>query len=317
MGSRGTGWVASNYLVVTGGGSATATRTPTRTATTASGFPAGSTVRTTDSVNMRTGPGTSYNVIRVLSANTACSVISGPTSANGYQWYRLNCGSLGTGYVAGNYLTLVSAASIDLPTSTPLPGTPTLAATDAATTAPSETATEVVEVMPPTLETETPVPTEVTVLGPPPASPGIDIPVLETPTEILVSEPQLLPIARIQRSEGSSAGQVLVDGDASTVWTTDGTLIVPLAAFIADLDAPQYVSTVRWQVGGAGISGTMHVSVSTDNVNWTELSIDAIAAPGEWQELTVDSTVQYIRFVFVNDDGLQSVGGIAEIEVWP
>jgi hypothetical protein len=124
-------------------------------------------------------------------------------------------------------------------------------------------------------------------------------------------------VARIQRSEGSSAGQVLVDQDPGTVWTTDGSAVVPLAAFIADLDAPQHVSLIRWQVGPEGLAGTLHVSVSTDNENWTDLPIDTIASPGEWQEITVDANVQYIRFVFVNDDGLPVVGGIAEIEVWP
>ncbi len=138
-----------------------------------------------------------------------------------------------------------------------------------------------------------------------------------TATAVPVIEPEPIPIVRIQRSEGSSAGQVLVDQDPATVWTTDGSAVVPLAAFIADLDEPQYVSLVRWQVGPEGLAGTLHVSVSTDNENWTDLTIDNIASPGEWQELAVDMNVQYIRFVFVNDDGLPTVGGIAEIEIWP
>jgi hypothetical protein len=98
---------------------------------------------------------------------------------------------------------------------------------------------------------------------------------------------------------------------------TDGSSVVPLAAFIADLDAPQYVRVLRWQVGADGLAGTLHVSVSTDNENWTELTVDNIATSGEWQELSVDASVQYIRFVFVNDEGLPVVGGIAEIEAWP
>ena len=66
-----------------------------------------------------------------------------------------------------------------------------------------------------------------------------------------------------------------------------------------------------------GLAGTLYISVSTDNENWTDLPIDTIASPGEWQELPVDADVRYIRFVFVNDEGLAVVGGIAELKVWP
>jgi len=342
MGSKGTGWVAGNYLALVSGVTTTPTRTPTRTptvtqTTVSGGFPAGSTVRTTAGVNMRQGPGTGYSVITVLPQNTSCTVQSGPTPANGYQWYRLSCSGYGTGYVAGEYLSQVSASAVDTETSTSVPSTATTVPTvvetatetvvvispeaETETPFPTETATEEIVVMPPSVETETPVPPEATTeidLGPPPASPGIQEPeVLETPTDIPVTEPQPLTIARIQRSEGSSAGQVLVDHDAGTVWSTDGSAVVPLAAFIVDLDAPQYVSVVRWQVGAEGLAGTLYVSVSTDNENWTDLTFDSVAAPGEWQELAVAADVQYIRFVFVNDDGLPTAGGIAEVEVWP
>lgn len=338
MGSQGTGWVAGDYLAIVNGATASPTRTSTRTpthtpsrtpTTTSGGFPVGSTVRTTAGVNMRQGPGTGYSVITVLPINKSCTVLSGPVAGTGYQWYQLNCSGYGSGWVAGEYLTQVSASSVD--TATPIPATETIAATETVfatetaaateTVVVTETATEEIVVMPPVLETETPAPpdpTEEIDLGPPPASPGIEQPpVLETPTDIPVVEAQPLPIARIQRSEGSSPGQVLVDRDAATVWTTDGSAVVPLAAFIVDLDASRYVSVVRWQVGTEGLAGTLHVSVSTDNENWSELVIDNIASPGQWQELSVDASVQYIRFVFVNDDGLDAVGGIAEVEVWP
>ena len=47
------------------------------------------------------------------------------------------------------------------------------------------------------------------------------------------------------------------------------------------------------------------------------MPIDSIAPPGEWQHLAVDANVRYVRFVFVNDEGLVSIGGIAEVKVWP
>ena len=343
MGSLGTGWIASDYLALvsgpgatatptrtTGPATATRTRTATRTATTATGgFPVGSTVMVTEALNMRSGPSTVNPVIALLPAGTTCTVLAGPTAASGYQWYQLNCGSGRIGWAVSNWLSQVSAASVDQPSSipessatsaateaisseTPAPAetpTPTETAVPTEQQTPTQTAIEQAPTETPTLEAELPEP------SPTPSEAAVEPEV--TSTDVPILDPQPLPIARIQRSEGSSVGQVLVDRDSSTVWMSDGSTVVPLAAFIVDLDASQYVSLIRWQLGSDGLAGTLHVSVSTDNENWTDLTIDSVASPGEWQELFVDASVQYIRFVFVNDDGLPAVGGIAEIEVWP
>jgi uncharacterized protein YraI len=322
-GASGIGWVAGDFLAQVSPASVTPSRTPTRTPTTVpSGFPAGSTVRTTDALNMRSGPGTEFTVLHLLATGTACTVLAGPTAADGYQWYEVNCGANRIGWVAGEFLESVTAASIEEPsTAAETEATSPPDEQDATLTPTLEVAqsdTEVAE--PPATETATAEPTQTE----PPASPDVVIEntattVVEIPTEALPveTEPQPLPIARVQRSEGSSPAQALVDRDPSTVWTTDGAAIVPLAAFIADLDAVQYVSVIRWQSGAGGLSGTLHVSVSTDNETWTELPIDSLAAPGEWQELAVGTEVRYVRFVFVNDAGLPVVGGVAELEVWP
>jgi uncharacterized protein YraI len=343
MGSLGIGWIASDYLALvsgpgstatptrtTGPATATRTRTATPTATTTSGgFPVGSTVMVTEALNMRSGPSTGNPVIALLPAGTTCTVLAGPTTGSGYQWYQLNCGAGRVGWSVADWLSQVSAASVDQPSSIAQPST-TSAATAAVsgeTPAPAETPTPTDTAVPTEQQAPTPpsveeAPTDVSTmetelpeLSPSPTETDVEPEATSTVAPIL--EPQPLPIARIQRSEGSSTGQVLVDRDPSTVWMTDGSAVVPLAAFIADLDAPQYVSVLRWQAGAGGMAGTLHVSVSTDNENWTELTIDTVAAPGEWQELSVDASVQYIRFVFVNDEGLPAVGGIAEIEVWP
>jgi len=312
MPGYGIGWVASNYLAVTGGPVATATRT----ATVPSGFPTGSTVQTTAGLNMRSGPGTSAGVIAVLPSGTACTVLSGPTIANGYSWYRVDCGGYGIGYVAGEYLQQVSATSLP-PASviamSPATETPVATATVPATETPSETISAL-----PATETplETMEPQDIAAASPEAAAPtGTAEPREETVA--IATEPPSLPIVRVQRSDGSSQAQVLVDDDSSTVWTTDGSTVLPLAAFVVDLDSVHYVSSVSWLSGASGVSGTLHISVSTDHETWVDLSIDTIAPPGEWQQLTVDADVRYIRFVFVNDDGLNVIGGIAEVKVWP
>lgn len=54
-------------------------------------------------LNMRSGAGTSFSVVKVLAIGTIVEVLSGPTSANGYKWFQVNDGTT-TGYVAGLFL---------------------------------------------------------------------------------------------------------------------------------------------------------------------------------------------------------------------
>jgi mannosyl-glycoprotein endo-beta-N-acetylglucosaminidase len=58
---------------------------------------------TTTQLRLRTGPGTGYGTIATLPTGTRVTIISGPTFANTYSWYRVST-PYGTGYVAGDYL---------------------------------------------------------------------------------------------------------------------------------------------------------------------------------------------------------------------
>jgi uncharacterized protein YraI len=66
-------------------------------------FVPGETPHTTASLRLRTGPGTGYGTIAVLPPGTTVTIISGPTFANTYSWYRVSS-PYGTGYVAADYL---------------------------------------------------------------------------------------------------------------------------------------------------------------------------------------------------------------------
>ncbi len=70
-------------------------------------FVAGDTVRPSGALNLRTGPGSGYGVIRTMPAGTVCTVVSGPTLANGYSWYKLTT-PYGTGWAAGELLQKTS-----------------------------------------------------------------------------------------------------------------------------------------------------------------------------------------------------------------
>jgi murein DD-endopeptidase MepM/ murein hydrolase activator NlpD/uncharacterized protein YraI len=108
-GSSRIGWIAGSYLKAGSSVQPTSTPAPAKTSTktpttSPGGIQIGGSVRTTVKVNMRSGAGTSYGVQSVIASGTQCTVLGGPTAANGYQWYRLNCGSSRTGWVAGSYL---------------------------------------------------------------------------------------------------------------------------------------------------------------------------------------------------------------------
>lgn len=86
------GWVAGEFLSYAGGG----------------GIGIGDNVTvTTNNLNVRSGPGTSYAVIDSLNTGDQGVVLDGPSSANGYTWYEINYSFGGySGWVAGEYLVL-------------------------------------------------------------------------------------------------------------------------------------------------------------------------------------------------------------------
>ncbi|MFO8009661.1 MAG: hypothetical protein R6U89_02500 [Dehalococcoidia bacterium] len=85
----------------------------------ASGFNTGDTVKTTDLLNVRTGPGLSYDEISDpdYAANNWCApageegvVLAGPSYADGYTWYKIDFGpGLYTGWSSDHRLVKVEA----------------------------------------------------------------------------------------------------------------------------------------------------------------------------------------------------------------
>lgn len=69
-------------------------------------FQIGHTVRPTSALNLRTGAGTDNAVIGVYGPDTLADIIDGPSSANGYTWYRVELwDQAGTvGWFAGEFL---------------------------------------------------------------------------------------------------------------------------------------------------------------------------------------------------------------------
>ena len=94
-----TGWIIDDVLVVATG---------TTTTPAPSGYPAGTALRVTDAnVRLRSSASTSATIVAVLQAGHRLSVVSGPTSGSGYQWYRVTSATAGTGYIAADFVTRV------------------------------------------------------------------------------------------------------------------------------------------------------------------------------------------------------------------
>jgi uncharacterized protein YgiM (DUF1202 family) len=80
----------------------------------------GDSVITTSAVNFRIGPTTSAAIITLLPMGTTGTVLGGPTSANGYNWYQLQT-AYGIGWCAGSFLRKTASGGTTSPTPTRTP----------------------------------------------------------------------------------------------------------------------------------------------------------------------------------------------------
>lgn len=149
-------------------------------------------------------------------------------------------------------------------------------------------------------------------------APDAPAPAAEAASPGAVTEPAAAyQPARIKRTANSVSGEVLVDGDLATSWTTVPGAPPRMASFTVDLDEVETVAALRWISGEQGISGTLRIETSADGETWTGLAtVDAVEA-GTWQTMPVVSEIRYVRFVFVNTTAADWLGGVAEVELLP
>jgi len=90
-----TGWCVENWLV----------ETPDTSPPPSGGLPAGATVRVTvANLRLRAAASTSATVLAVLPVDHRLTVVSGPTTGSGYNWYRVTSATYGTGYVVADFI---------------------------------------------------------------------------------------------------------------------------------------------------------------------------------------------------------------------
>ncbi len=122
--SAGTGWAVQDWLTETSGGTTTSAPTTTTTTTTTPApgtgkFDIGDAVRVTERLNLRSTASTSGSVVAVLPVGTTGTVLAGPSTANGYTWWRIQT-NLGTGWAVQDWLTETSGGGT---TTAPPPST--------------------------------------------------------------------------------------------------------------------------------------------------------------------------------------------------
>ncbi len=100
--SGSAGYVAGSYLQrITATATPSRTRTPTATVV-------GTTVRyTTGNVNMRTGPGTGYRKVATIPKGTRINITGTPRRSGGIDWYPVILNGVGSGWMAGSFLTAI------------------------------------------------------------------------------------------------------------------------------------------------------------------------------------------------------------------
>jgi hypothetical protein len=171
-----------------------------------------------------------------------------------------------------------------------------------------------------TVETQPPAPTP----EPPTQLPTAVPP--PTPTVTPVPQPTLTPtavpvypIVAMTQSDGSLPGRLAFDGDPLTYWGTPATGSSAGAWLVLDLGAVRPIASVRWLTATAGMLGMMEIELSEDGQSWATLvRLDGGALPpGGWYDQPVDVRARYLRFDLAPAGASATLGGMAEIEVWP
>ncbi len=90
------GWVVENVLRERGGPSEAK-------------FDIGDTIRVTERMWLRTGPGTSAGTIVVMPIGTTATVIGGPQTGSGYTWWQIQTSAYGTGWAVQDWMEETTA----------------------------------------------------------------------------------------------------------------------------------------------------------------------------------------------------------------
>ncbi|HEV2066211.1 MAG TPA: discoidin domain-containing protein [Thermomicrobiales bacterium] len=156
-------------------------------------------------------------------------------------------------------------------------------------------------------------------------APGEDAPATEegAPTEELaVTEAATVgpyEVAGIDDSESSGTASRVVDGDPATTWQVSPAASPDESWLLLDLGAVVPVERVSIELGYGGSLPPFELWLSEDGSNWWNVAQRNgwEFAPGVEYEVSVDAWTRYVMVVVPDVAGLDTVGGIGEVRVWP
>jgi hypothetical protein len=88
---------------------------------------------------------------------------------------------------------------------------------------------------------------------------------------------------------------------------------------VFDLGQTQSVGRLRWFFAVDGLNSGLQIDSSNDQRSWSTVDKPGPVAAGAWQEFVLSAPVdaRYIRFLFLNNDGTDQLGGLAEVKILP
>lgn len=117
-------------------------------------------------------------------------------------------------------------------------------------------------------------------------------------------------------SANSNNAITAFDGDRQTAWRTIGSGTPRSAWVLFDLGQEQPIGSVRWMFAQRGFADSFSIQASRDRVAWRLLGQEGNAPERTWRQLATNGSARYVRFVFRNPRDDETLGSLAEVEVW-
>lgn len=124
-----------------------------------------------------------------------------------------------------------------------------------------------------------------------------------------------LKIVGSRQSANSNPASFAYDGDGATSWRTTISQSPDQAWASFDLGAQQSVGSLWWKFARTGFADRVVIQSSTGQATWTPIAARGNAPTGVWQQLAVNRTARYVRFVFTNPHADPVLGFLSEVRI--
>lgn len=119
------------------------------------------------------------------------------------------------------------------------------------------------------------------------------------------------------RSANSTSSTLAWDNKTSTFWETTSSSPPSSARIYFDLGSQKTVSKVTWLFQRTGWADWCTIEWSNDRIAWNFLADASNPTAKVWYERLVNRKIRYVRFVFLNPNDDDKLGGLAEVRCFP